>query len=240
MRRFFASPAQFTSDSVVLDEGETRHLRDVLRLQPGDIVHVFDGVGREFECSVQEIKRKSSVVQVISEVPPSAPESPLRMTLAAAVTPGEKFDLVVQKAVELGVFELQPLITARTEVKADVAIKRMDRWTKIVFEASKQCGRARLMPVNPPILMDDLFDPEKTYPDLLFFSEREGKRTLPAKLDGVVTAVIGPKGGWDDREIAIARESNCSIITFGGRILRAETASIAITAIIQHRFGDLN
>ncbi len=240
MRRFFAAPDQFKNDSAELDEGETRHLRDVLRLQPGDIVQVFDGVGREFECSVQDIKKKSSVVQVISEVQPSAPESQLRMTLAAAVTPGEKFDLVVQKAVELGVFYLQPLITARTEVKADAAIKRMDRWTKIVFEASKQCGRAQLMSVNPPMLFNDLFDPEKTYPDFLFFSERAGKKTVPAKLDGVVTAVIGPKGGWDDREIEIAREAKCSIITFGGRILRAETAAIAITAIIQHRFGDLN
>ncbi len=240
MRRFFAAPDQFENDSVVLDEGETRHLRDVLRLQPRDIVHVFNGIGREFECYVQEIEKKSSTLHVIAEVEPSAPESPLKMTLAAGVTPSEKFDLVVQKAVELGVFELQPLISARTEVKIDVAIKRMDRWTKIVLEASKQCGRAQLMSVNRPKHINDLLASDTTNTDYLFFSERKGERKLPPKIDGVATIVIGPKGGWDDDEIERAREANWSIITFGGRILRAETASIAITSIIQHRFGDLN
>lgn len=240
MRRFFASPNQFENETVVLDESETRHLRDVLRLQSGDIIHVFNGAGQEFECYVEEIKKKTSTMRVVAEVKPSAPESPLKLTLAAAVTPSDKFDLVIQKAVELGVFEVQPLISARTEVKINAALKRMDRWSKIVFEASKQCGRAQLMSVNSPIHINDLFASAKSQSDYLFFSERDGEGKLPTTLAGDATIVVGPKGGWDDAEIENAREADWSIITFGGRILRAETASIALTSIIQHRFGDLN
>ncbi len=240
MRRFFATPDQFENNEVVLDDGETRHLRDVLRLGTGDIVRVFDGAGKEFECCVKEVKKKRSLLHVLAEVEPSALESPLPLTLAAAVTPAEKFDLVVQKAVELGVFELQPLISSRTEVKFDAASKRTGRWTKIVFEASKQCGRAHLMKVNPPKHLHDLFTSESRNSNILFFSERDGERKLPVRLYPAATIVVGPKGGWDDREIENARASNWSIVTFGGRILRAETAAIALTSIVQHRFGDLN
>src|SRR5438309_258730 len=117
-RRFYAPAAAFVVDNqtVVLGAEEARHARDVLRLQPGDEVHVFDGAGKEFRCAVREFDREGAVLNLLKEVSPARPESPLHLTLAIALLKGEKFDLVVQKAVELGVSRIIPLDTERADV----------------------------------------------------------------------------------------------------------------------------
>ena len=238
LRRFYAPPSAFAENAAVLDEGETRHLRDVLRLGVGDTANVFDGEGNEYSCRIETVSKRSAILAILGKTDPSAPESPLLLTLAAAVTPPEKYDLAVQKAVELGVTRFIPLITARTEVKAALAEKRVDRWRKIALEASKQCGRARLMSVAEPVAFEKAFG--LFTGTTIFFSERDGSsfESLPASNE--MTLVFGPKGGWDDKELEAAKKNDAAIITFGGRILRAETAAIALTAIIQHRFGDMN
>jgi len=239
MRRFYAPPESFTDGRVRLSEDETRHLRDVLRLPVGDEINVFDGEGREFTCRIEQIEKRVSDVSIIGEVSPTAPESTLDLTVAAAVLPGEKFDLVVQKMVELGANRLIPLSTIRSEVKIKDAGKRLTRWRRIVMEATKQCGRAALMTVEEPVSLSDIFL-ELSGSEMLFFSERDGNGldiTTPAKR---LAIVFGPKGGWDDAELELARASGASIVTLGGRVLRAETAAIGITAILQHRLGDMS
>ena len=118
-RRFYAPPAAFAPDekSATLSAEETRHARDVLRLQSGDEIFVFDGGGREFQCSIQTIDRNSAEIRVIAEVEPPRPESSLNLTLAIALLKGEKFDLVIQKATELGVKYIVPLDTERADVR---------------------------------------------------------------------------------------------------------------------------
>jgi 16S rRNA (uracil1498-N3)-methyltransferase len=164
------------------------------------------------------------------------------LTLAAAILKGDKFDWVVQKAVELGVSRLTPTITARCDVKLKDSAKRVERWRKIVLEASKQCGRAKLMSVDEPAGFGESIDLEESRDGsvALLFSERDGlplSRISPAKL---ITAYTGPEGGWEDSELAAATERGVRIVTFGGRILRAETASIAVSALLQNKFGDMN
>jgi 16S rRNA (uracil1498-N3)-methyltransferase len=238
MHRFFSPPKNFDSANVVLSESETRHLRDVLRLGVGDIVHIFDGTGREYECSVETIGKNETRLSIVSETSPTAPESSLDLTVAAAITPGEKFDLAIQKSVELGVTRFIPLATARCEVKLKDAERRIERWRRIAFEAAKQCGRARLMEVGTVAAFNKVFEITET--PIVIFSERDGVSFDSIKTDGKLTAVYGPKGGWADEELNLARNAGANVITFGGRILRAETAAIAITAILQHRFGDMN
>ena len=238
MRRFYAPRENFADGSVELNAEETRHLRDVLRLKTGDEVNVFDGMGREFTCKIESIEKKGTILTIVSETSAEAPESKLILNLAAAITKGEKFDIVVQKAVELGAASLQPLYTQRCEVKPTGSERRLVRWRKIALEASKQCGRAKLMKVNEPI---DFAQFARTVSgDVIMFSERDGKSFSKVKPAGELTAVVGPAGGWDDSELAAARERGFQITTLGGRILRAETAAIAFLAIIQHRFGDIN
>ncbi len=252
-RRFFALPSAFAPDekSVTLSADETRHARDVLRLQSGDEVFVFDGGGREFHCAVQTINRNSTALTVIAEVVPARPESHLHLTLAIALLKGEKFDLVIQKATELGVKRIVPLDTDRADVRlrdSVDALKRVARWRRIALEAAKQAGRAYVTEIAAPITFNVLLT--SATPALsdsairVMFSEREGT-SLSEATNGFaddpkeIVAVVGPEGGWTDEEIELARSGGWKIVTLGGRTLRAETAGITVVALLQHRFGDL-
>ncbi len=239
MHRFYAPRESFTDGAVKLDGYETRHLRDVLRLRIGDEVFVFDGQGEEFKCAIEHIEKKSSLVKIIGQHAPTSPESTLDLILAAAILKGDKTDLVVQKAVELGVTEFIPLRTVRCDVKQSAVSNRPQRWRRIALEATKQSGRARLMKVHEPMDLKNLIAQNEFEPVFLF-SERDGARFPESASHAKIVAVFGPEGGWDDSELDFARDSRARVVTLGGRILRAETAAISISAILQHRFGDLN
>ena len=237
--RFFALPESFRDERVLLDAEETHHLRDVLRLNEGANVAVFDGCGSEYSCTVAEVKKNETELLILNKLEPASPESNLELTLAAAMLKGEKLDLVVQKAVELGVKKLVPIRTKRTEVRSKDSAKRVARWRKIALEASKQCGRAYLMTVADPLDLELLLSEGETA-NMFFFTERDGDKMPRSLADKKQTAVVGPEGGWDDIELAAARSAGARLITLGGRILRAETAAIAITAVLQNRFGDFS
>jgi 16S rRNA (uracil1498-N3)-methyltransferase len=249
-RRFYAPPIAFAPDaqSVSLSPDEARHARGVLRLQPGDEVYVFDGAGKEFRCAVREFVRDGAALDVFEEVEPVRPESPLDLTLALALLKGEKFDLVVQKATELGAARVVPVATRRADVRirdGDEAKRKVTRWQRIALEAAKQCGRAHLMEIEEPVGFKALIDRSAEEGELrLMLAERNGislteAARSPGSVSPKVFALIGPEGGWADDEIELAREGGWQIVTLGGRTLRAETAAIAIVALLQHRFGDL-
>jgi 16S rRNA (uracil1498-N3)-methyltransferase len=238
MRRFYATRESFDGEKINLSLEETRHLRDVLRLRTGEIVRVFDGEGAEFSCEIEKIEKTRTVLQILEKVSSSAPVSSLNLTLAVAVLKGEKFDLVVQKLVELGVTKLVPLITKRTDVKIKDFDKRLIRWQKIALEASKQSGRADLMKIESLISFEKFV--EASDGARILFAERSGEGFSTINSAEKIIAVIGCEGGWEDSEIDSARESGFQIVTLRGRILRAETAAIAVAAVLQNRFGDFN
>lgn len=240
MHRFYCPPANIFGDRVELGEEETRHLRDVLRTRIGDRIAVFDGEGREFECVTTAIGKRSATAEIAAEIAPSSPESPLALTIAVGLLKGEKYDFAVQKAVELGVRRFIPMATHRSEIRADDAAKRLVRWQKIALEASKQCGRAFLMTVDRPKEFEQIIEDEAGQPHKVLFSE-EGTGSFSA-IQSVASmlVMIGPKGGWEAGERQKAAESGYMLVTLGGRIMRVETAVIAISAILQHRFGDMN
>lgn len=230
--------------SVVLDKDETRHLRDVLRLKNGDEVFVFDSAGREFRCAIESITKKSSELRVLSEIEPSRAESPLNLTLAIVLLKHEKFDLVVQKATELGVTRIVPVTSERADVRPrpdENAGKRVARWQRIALEAAKQSGRARVPQIAQIVALESLL--KTVGGERLMFAERAGGRlekAFEAFADSdSITSLVGPEGGWTDAEIEFARDSGWKIVTLGGRVLRAETAAIAVATLLQHRFGDL-
>jgi len=249
-RRFYAPPSAFSAeaDNVGLASDEARHLRDVLRLKTGDEVYVFDGAGKEFHCRIEESRRDSAQLKVISEVEPARPESPLALDLAVALLKGEKFDLVVQKVTELGVTRVVPVITKHADIRLrdeSDAAKRVARWQRIALEAAKQSGRAVVPVIESPVAFGSLIQKASggAIPCLMF-SEREGHslleaaKNLPAKVSRI-TALVGSEGGWANEELEAARDQGWTIVTLGGRTLRAETAAIAVAVLLQHRWGDL-
>ena len=257
-RRFYAPPGAFNSnfDSVTLESDEARHLRDVLRLKAGDEVYVFNGEGKEFHCLVEESRRDNAHLKIIGEVHPARPESRLQLTLAVALLKGEKFDLVVQKATELGVTRLVPVVTKLADIRLrdeSDAAKRVARWQRIALEAAKQSGRAVVPEITGPVSFESLIqDAMAKLQDAtangeltcLMFSERDGesivaaREKLPANLS-LLTALVGSEGGWTNEELAAARQAGWTIVTLGGRTLRAETAAIAVVVLLQHIAGDL-
>lgn len=254
-RRFYAPREAFAPEgggAVELSVEESRHLREVLRLRAGDEAFVFDGEGREFRCVVGEAGRRGSDaarLEVRGRAEPPCQESPLELTLAVALLKGEKFDLVVQKATELGVSRVVPVVTRRADVRVrderDVR-KRVERWRRLALEACKQSGRARVPAVEAPVAFSELSPSVNARgPSArLMFAERGG-----AALDEVaaswdvrpasVVALVGPEGGWDDEERAQGQRDGWTIITLGGRVLRAETAAIVVGALLQHLLGDV-
>lgn len=244
-RRFHAPVSAFDHENgtVTLGADEARHLRDVLRLKSGDEVYVFNGVGGEFRCTVVNTKRESAELRIESEVEPAKPESTLRFELCVALLKGEKFDLVVQKATELGVTRIVPVTTRYADIhlrdESDAA-KRVARWQRIALEAAKQSGRAFVPEVSLPASFDSVLAGTKDDELRLMFSERGGSSIVEVpKESKAITALVGSEGGWSNEEIEHARAAGFHIVTLGGRILRAETAAIAITALLQHLLGDL-
>jgi|ERR1043166_8992309 16S rRNA (uracil1498-N3)-methyltransferase len=258
-RRFYAPPEAFAPDgaSVVLSSEESCHLRDVLRLRAGDEASVFDGEGREFACVVREAggRKGGARLEVRGAAEPPRPESPLFLRLAVSLLKGEKFDLIVQKAVELGAGMIEPVVTKRSDVRLRDerdAMRRVERWRRLAVEAAKQSGRARVPLVKTPLAFEALVTADEALVSAgpgrdslrLMFAERGGVGLHALPVAGAthpsrVAALVGPEGGWDDEEIALARRHGWTIITLGGRTLRAETAAIAAAALLQHLFGDL-
>ncbi len=243
LRRFYAPKENFKNAAVTLDFEQTRHLRDVLRLRQSEKIQVFDGAGNEFLCEIVTIEKKETLLKILEEISPSAPESDLDLTLAIALLKGEKFDLVVQKAVELGVTKLVPLNTKRADVKIKDDERKLERWRKIVIDATKQSGRAALMEIEKPLNFAEFIKKSASErpggENLLLFAESGGEKFSTIKPSQKMIAVVGSEGGWEESEVEAARKNDFQIVTLNGRILRAETAAISIAAILQHQFGDL-
>jgi 16S rRNA (uracil1498-N3)-methyltransferase len=244
-RRFFAPPSafNFSKHIVTLTADEARHLREVLRLKTGDEVSVFDGAGKEFRAVVSQARREFAELEIRDEVEPARPESPVQLTLCVALLKGEKFDLVVQKATELGVNRILGIVTRYADIRlrdeAD-AVKRVTRWQRIALEATKQCGRAVVPDLGVPIALESLLTGAQDELCLMF-AERGGDPLETSLINSptTITALVGSEGGWSDEEIEQARAEGFRIVTLEGRILRAETAAIVATVLLQHRFGDL-
>ncbi len=242
-KRFFAPPEAFRRDSATLSGDEARHLREVLRLRAGDQVNVFDGTGKEFRCTITNVRRDETLLENCVEIEPYKLESPLRLTLAVALLKGDKFDLVVQKATELGVNTVIPVMTKHADIHlrgASDADKRITRWRRIALEATKQSGRSAVMSVESPVTLDAVIVDEN-YDLRVMFSERDGgslEKDLVATPSSIC-ALVGSEGGWSDEELALAGGAGWKIVTLGGRIMRAETAAISVAVLLQHDFGDL-
>ncbi len=215
---------------------KSHYLLSVLRCKKGDAVTVIDGRGRAYAAEIVLIVRKDVLIEITRELQLNA-ELPVSLILCQGLLKGEKMDLVIQKATELGVAEIVPLVTERGIVKETRKVKR---WHTIAEEAAEQCGRAVVPLVRDPEKLNHMLDGERI--NGLFFWEGGGKGLSDA-LEVVdssrpVHIFIGPEGGFSAAEVSKAEGQGIVTTTLGKRILRAETAAIAATALVQYLIED--
>jgi 16S rRNA (uracil1498-N3)-methyltransferase len=214
----------------------------VLRQRSGAVVQVFDGHGQEFEAVLDSVTRQAVEARLGGPVP-TRPESPLTIDLALAPLKGDHMELVIQKATELGVASIRPVITARTDAAARPALKgsRQERWEKVASGAAEQCGRAVVPEVVPTATLDALL--AETYAgEKLLCLETPGQpalRSLAPPPSNSVLVLVGPAGGWDPREVSQLTHAGFQPVALGPRILRAETAAVAVVTALQVLWGDL-
>jgi 16S rRNA (uracil1498-N3)-methyltransferase len=225
---------------VELDQHSARYMRAVLRLTEGDPVVVFDGRGGEYRALL-ESSGKTSARIVAKEFDPVERESPLHIHLAIGISRGERMDLVVQKATELGVTEITPLLTQRCEVRLNQAraIKKNQHWRQIAINACQQSQRNRLPDMRPVATIGEWLWSSQQGLKLLLDQHGEGGVARRAPIDNRVVLLVGPEGGFEASEVAAAESAGFIPLGLGPRVLRTETAPIAALGILQALWGDL-
>jgi 16S rRNA (uracil1498-N3)-methyltransferase len=228
------------ADEIVLPDAAARHLAQVLRLAPGSEVTLFNGRGGEYHARLAAVGRRR-VVARIEAFDPREAEPPQQVTLAQAVSRGDRMDMTVQKAVELGVTRIEPLVTVRAAPlpTGDRLEKRLDHWRGVVASACEQCGRNRLPEVAPPVALDAWLGTLSADLRLLLAPGGPARvATLPRPGSARVVLAVGPEGGFDEHELATFAEAGFLAIDLGPRILRTETAALVALAQIQGAWWD--
>ncbi|MDH3480443.1 MAG: 16S rRNA (uracil(1498)-N(3))-methyltransferase [Gammaproteobacteria bacterium] len=233
----------YSAESVLeLDRDKARYLSRVLRLQVGDSLLVFDGEGNEYAATISDISRSSATLRVGHKTVAQT-ESRLRVHLVQGISRGERMDFVVQKATELGVKRITPVLTDYGVVKLDAmrAEKRRDHWQKVAASACEQSGRLRLPLIDRPVSLKSWLGSKPGRVDTQLIL-KPGAATPLARIDAPKTKVcvlIGPEGGLSDVEYEDVEIAGFEPVSLGPRILRTETAAVAALAILQSRWGDL-
>jgi 16S rRNA (uracil1498-N3)-methyltransferase len=222
-----------------LDAQAAVHLTKVLRLKVGDALVVFNGEGGEYAARVRAVERRTASIE-IGEFVARELESPLSLVLVQGVSRGERMDYTVQKAVELGVTHIVPVITERTVVnlKGDRRERRQSHWQAIVNSACEQSGRNRVPVVAPIVKLHQALAESAAGLKLVLHHRADSGLADMAAPQGPVTLLIGPEGGLAPAEIAAAQAVGFVPLRLGPRVLRTETAAVAAMAVLQWQWGD--
>lgn len=247
MRRFYAGAGALDDDAIDIERSLAHRLANVLRLRAGDEVALFDGSGAEARVRLETIDQRRATATVLERYD-AVPESRVRVHVYQSITKGERFEWLLEKATEVGVARVVPLMTARAVVKTAGEGNRSDRWRRIVVEAAEQCGRSVLPAVDAPCSFADAI---RDAPGLLLLPYEDAPEGAPdiqaalsADIDALfalseVSVFIGPEGGYEPQEVERAREAGAAVVTMGRRVLRSETAGLVAATLVLHAAGEL-
>jgi len=241
--RIYSNQPLSAGQSLFLEEGPSRHIAKVLRMQAGRELVLFNGQGGEYQATIAEVGKKQVTV-CLGEYRAADRESPLQIELAIGLSRGERFDWVLQKATELGVTRILPLLTERTEVKlsGDRLQKKLHHWQQIAVSACEQCQRNRLPQIAMPLKLTSWLTQQQdgsTAPLKLVLHHRGNQRLAGYQRPQAVTLLIGPEGGLSEEEIQQTLDCGFQALTLGPRVLRTETAPVVGLSLIQYLWGDL-
>lgn len=236
MTRFFVEGIVRIGEPCRIVGEDARKLKLVLRARVGDEIEILDSGGARFRCTIERLDREVSALP-LERIPEPAPERALRFTLAQGIPKGSKMDYVVEKASELGVARLIPLLTERC-IARDCSPGKLDRWRRLARSAALQCGRSEAMEVAAPVAFDALLAEAKAYDALLMPWELAAPHPplplLHEVLAGARSALglVGPEGGFSADEAERAGATGATMLRFGPRILRTETAGVVLSAAV--------
>lgn len=245
MFRFYVDETAICGDLVVIEGSDVNHIRNVLRMKQGDRVIVNSGLGTDYYCIIREVFSEQIELQIESSKPCNA-ELPVKLVLFQALPKLDKMELIIQKAVELGAYEIVPVVTKRCVVKLDEkkSEKKLARWQSIAEAAAKQSARGIIPQVRQPLKFKEAVKYAGDLEYLMIpFEHAEGmvysrqimKEAAKTKSVGIF---IGPEGGFEDEEIEYAKEAGARVISLGNRILRTETAGITVLSILMFQLSD--
>lgn len=240
--RIYSGPTDLAPElELELPDSAARHAAHVLRLRTGAPVVLFNGDGNDYPAELVAVERRSARARVQSRTPNSS-ESPLALHLVQAISKAEHMDLTVQKAVELGVHAIQPVLSIRgLRLPPERLARKLEHWRAVALSACEQCGRSRIPQVHPPLrLAHWLQAPSANTLRLLLDPEGACGPGALARPAGMVELLIGPEGGFDAQELKQATGAGLIGVRLGPRVLRTETAGIVAAALLQAQWGDLN
>lgn len=243
MHRFFADASCIDDNVITVTGDDVQHISRVLRLKCGDCIEICDMCGTDYLCTVSSVSKTAVTADIIKKMPNSS-ESNLNITLYQGIPKGDKLDFIIQKSVELGAKRIVPVVMQRTVVKLKNAALKTERQSKIAAEAAKQSKRGIIPKVSSPISFDDMINEIKNSDALNILAYENEEHTdikSVLKNNGNMTdinIIIGPEGGFEDDEIKSAKEANINIVTLGPRILRCETAPVAVISAVMYELGD--
>lgn len=238
--RFYVSPDSiFPLKNIIeiKDKTEIHHMKDVMRLEKGDAVDIFDGQGMEFSCVIEDIRRDAIIIKIKDKLA-SKNDASFDVTLYQAVPKKTKMDFIVEKTVELGVGRIVPIMTDRTVPDVKDSSKKIERWKRIGMASSKQCGRQVLPVISNVLDFNNALKESKENDLVIFASLDKDSRPLKNILNGLklksVSVFIGPEGDFSQREISMAKESKAGMCSLGGLVLKSETAAIYVLSCLSY------
>lgn len=237
--RSYLEAALQPHSELILPELVSNHVVRVLRLEVDEVFHLFNGDGHDYPCRIMSLEKRGARVRILSRMAVNN-ESPLRIHLYQSIARGEKMDWVLQKATELGVAGFTPIFSDRTEVKLDGerSDKKLAHWQGVVRAACEQSGRAIIPSVNLPVALHKI--DAHGIADAYFLQPGGENRIsdLDIPKDRELVLAIGPEGGFSERDTHLLQTAGFKGLRIGPRILRTETAGVAVTAALQSRYGD--
>lgn len=245
MHRFFVDKENITEDKVTIEGEDVKHIKNALRLKIDDEITVCDGENSDYLIKIQSIENNQVIGKIINQKE-SGREAPLEVILYQGLPKSSKMDLIIQKAIELGVKKIVPIETKRTVVKIQnekKEQKKLERWNRIALEAAKQCKRGIVPTIGNVIKFDEMIqEVQKDFVIVPYENEDKiGTREILKQYKGgkKVSIIIGPEGGFEEEEITKLIDSGANSISLGPRILRTETAGFTTIAVVMYELGDI-
>ena len=246
MQQFFSEPSWIEENRILMRGADVNHMKNVLRMKPGEDVRISDGAGKTYICRSSAYEEQTAVLDIFKELD-SDTELPSRIVLFQGLPKGDKMEWIVQKAVELGAYSIVPFAAKRSVVKLDEkkAAKKQARWQAIARGAAEQSGRGIVPEIHTVYTFAEALKMAEVMDVILIpYELEEGMKETARVLESIapgqsVGIFIGPEGGFEEEEVERAKESGAHPVTLGKRILRTETAGLAALSILMYHLESL-